>query len=139
MQSEQYGSGDATFQAAGGEAGVAKLVDTFYDIMETDPAYKRIWQLHPAKNETTRDKLARFLCGWMGGPKRYQEKYGSISIPQVHAHIDVATAEKGQWLSCMKQALAQQDYPQSLIDYLLNQLAIPAEHIRRHSETRSDD
>ena len=136
MQSEQYGESDATFHAAGGEEGIRRLVDTFYDIMAADPAYQPIWQLHPAVNETSRDKLARFLCGWMGGPKLYHEKYGSISIPGVHAHLEVATAEKEQWLGCMNQALAQQDYPQTLVDYLQAQLAVPAEHIRRHSESR---
>ncbi len=38
-----YGTGDATFRAAGGEAGIRRLVDAFYDIMERDPRYRRIW------------------------------------------------------------------------------------------------
>ena len=31
------------------------------------------------------------------------------------------------------------DYPQSLVDYLQAQLAVPAEHIRRQSENRVRD
>ena len=76
-----YGTGDATYQAAGGEAGIRALVDSFYDIMESDPAYREIHAWHPADGQLSRDKLARFLCAWTGGPRLYREKYGPISIP----------------------------------------------------------
>ena len=84
-----YGDGDASFQAAGGEAGLLRLVDDFYDLMETRPYAATIRAMHPPDLTVARDKLARFLCGWLGGPKRYQERYGSISIPGSHAHLDV--------------------------------------------------
>jgi hemoglobin len=128
-----YGQGEATFQAAGGEAGIRKLVDHFYDIMASEPMYQRIYDWHP-DDTTARDKLARFLCGWMGGPRRYQEHYGPISIPAVHQHLPVTATERDMWLGCMAQALAQQDYPQALRDYLLEQFSFPAELIRRRCE-----
>ena len=34
---QNFGEGDATFQAVGGETGIRRLVDAFYDIMETSP------------------------------------------------------------------------------------------------------
>ena len=126
----RYGYGDTTFQSAGGEEGVHRLVDSFYDIMSTNSDYRRIYDWHP-DGDVARDKLARFLCGWMGGPKRYHEKYGSISIPRVHSHLAITERERGMWLSCMGEALNQQPYPDSLKKYLLAQLAIPAEHVRR--------
>ena len=125
-----YGQGDATFRAVGGEAGVNQLVDSFYDIMGSDSRYKLIWSWHPNK-EVSRDKLARFLCGWMGGPRRYQERYGSISIPDVHKHLPIDHSAKDLWLSCMQDALVAQEFPETLVTYLLEQLAIPAEMIRR--------
>ncbi len=124
-----YGDLDATFQAAGGEAGIRALVDSFYDIMSTKPEYTRIHQWHPADNQLSRDKLARFLCGWMGGPRLYQQAYGPISIPAVHAHLPITEAERDQWLGCMDEALAQQPYPQTLVSYLLRELAVPANHV----------
>ena len=126
----QFGIGDATFQAAGGEEGIRALVDTFYDIMSSDLQYRTIRSWHPDDNRVSRDKLARFLCGWMGGPRRYTEKYGPISIPGVHAHLDVTEKERDDWLGCMAKALAKQAYPPSLIAYLLEQLAVPAEAVR---------
>jgi hemoglobin len=125
-----YGEGDATYQAAGGEVGIRKLVDAFYTIMDDAEEYQTIRGWHPADLTISKDKLARFLCGWMGGPRKYREKYGPISIPQVHAHLVVTSDERDQWLNCMKEALAQQAYPQQLRDYLITQLAVPAERIR---------
>ena len=71
MSNPPYGQLDATFQAAGGETGIRELVDRFYDLMTSNPDYKALANLHPQFDEQTRDKLARFLCGWMGGPRRY--------------------------------------------------------------------
>lgn len=133
-----YGQGDATFQAAGGERGICMLVDRFYEIMASKVDYATIRSWHPNNLSTSRDKLTRFLCGWMGGPRRYKEKYGSISIPQVHAHLAVTAAERDQWLACMAEALADQGYPQDLQDYLLAQLSVPAERIRVVCEQRSN-
>ena len=129
-----YGQEDATYQAAGGQPGVRKLVDAFYDEMSTNPDYKRIYDWHPDVN-AARDRLARFLCGWMGGPRLYQETYGPISIPGVHRHLAVTHVEKDMWLSCMRAALNRQDYPEDLQRYLLEQLGKPAEMIRKMSET----
>ncbi|MGB1580523.1 MAG: globin, partial [Nevskiales bacterium] len=82
----------------------------------------------------SRDKLARFLCGWMGGPRRYAEKYGPINIPGAHSHLGIGPAERDQWLHCMEEALAMQDYPDSLKQYLAEQLAVPAGRILAVSE-----
>jgi hemoglobin len=60
----------------------------------------------------------------------YKEKYGAISIPQVHAHLTIGSAEKSAWLLCMGKALARQDYPQEFQDYMLTQLNVPAERCR---------
>lgn len=38
----QYGVGDASYQAAGGEVGIRKLVDDFYDAMERLPEAQKI-------------------------------------------------------------------------------------------------
>ena len=125
-----YGEDDATYQAAGQRAGICALIDTFFDIMSSNPAYRRIYDMHPPDNEASRDKLALFLCGWMGGPRFFVDKYGSISIPGVHAHLAITEVERDMWLSCMCEALAVQNYPPALQTYLLEQLAFPAERIR---------
>ena len=134
MTKEQlYGRGDATFQAIGRETGVRKLVDTFYDIMSEDDKYQRIWDWHPENKPLSRDKLYYFLCGWMGGPVIYSQKFGPINIPKVHAHLSVTEYERDLWLNCMHDAMITLELSDSLIEYLLKQLSIPAERIRQTS------
>jgi hemoglobin len=129
-ETPQYGDGNATFQACGGEVGIRNLVDAFYDLMTTEEKFANLRSMHPSDLAISRDKLARFLCGWTGGPRLYTEKYGSITIPGAHAHLRVTATERDQWLTCMASALALQPYPESLVKYLLAQLWVPAERIR---------
>ncbi len=132
----KYGDGDATFRACGGEDGIRRLVEAFYGFMDTLPAAREIRALHPTDLGLSIDKLTCFLCGWTGGPKRYAETYGRIQIPKFHKHLPVGEAERDAWLSCMEHALAQQDLPEDLQSYLLEQLYVPAERIRRVVQDR---
>ncbi len=131
VTNKPYGTQDASFQAAGGATGLRRLVDEFYDRMSTDPRFSTIYAMHPEDKETSRDKLARFLCGWLGGPKLFTEKYGAIGIPRVHAHLAIATPERDQWLTCMTEAVAAQPYAEDFKKYLMEQLFVPAEAVRR--------
>jgi len=125
-----YGTEDASFQAAGGEEGIKKLVDAFYKAMDTLPEAKRIRDMHDADLTVSADKLYRFLCGWLGGPTLFREKYGPIAIPRAHAHLDIGIAERDAWLLCMKEALKDQDYADDFKEYLMVQLFRPAEFCR---------
>lgn len=126
-----YGTGDTSFQAAGGVEGIRQLVDTFFDRMGSDPRFATIYALHPEDKEISRDKLHLFLCGWLGGPKLYNEKYGAIGIPRVHAHLAIATEERDQWLTCMSESVAEQPFAADFKTYLMEQLYVPAEAVRR--------
>lgn len=125
-----YGQGDASYQAAGAEEGIRRLVDYFYDAMELLPEAAHIRDMHPKDLTESRDKLARFLCGWLGGPKRYQEKYGTIRIPKAHSHLDIGVPERDAWLRCMEEALKTQPYEAEFKVYLLEQLFVPADRSR---------
>lgn len=126
---QQYGQGDATLQAVGGWEGLQRLVEVFYRIMDEAHYAKEIRAMHPDDLESSIDKLARFLSGWMGGPRRYQEKYGSINIPQIHTPWEIYQEHAHAWLQCMADALEELEYPAPLRDYLLYQLARPAQMI----------
>ena len=136
-ESPPYGVGDASFQAAGGQAGVFKLVNDFFDRMSTDERFRTIYAMHPDDLDISRDKLARFLCGWLGGPKLYREKYGGISIPRVHEHLAIATPERDQWLTCMAETVAEQTFAPTFKKYLMEQLFVPAEAVRRRVQELS--
>lgn len=124
-----YGFSDNSFQAAGGIDGIRQLVDDFYAEMDSLLEAAVIRKMHKADLTESRDKLTLFLCGWMGGPVRYQDKYGSINIPRSHMHLPISEAERDAWLLCMEKAIAKQGYAPEFATYLLAQLRIPAERI----------
>jgi hemoglobin len=135
---ENYGYQDTSYKAAGGFEGIERLVNCFYDIMEQLPQAETIKAMHPEDLLISRDKLTRFLCGWLGGPRYYGEKYGPINIPQVHRHLDIGEQERDAWLLCMDKAIAQQPYKLSFKTYLLAQLSIPADRVRVMSQSKKN-
>ena len=124
-----FGQGTNTLSALGGEPRVHELVTHFYEIMSCREAYKPLWALHTHPRELAIAKLTAFLTGWMGGPRRYQEKFGSINIPGVHRHLPVDNQLAELWLACMDQALHATNVDEELRAYLLNQLSVPADRI----------
>ena len=125
----RFGVKDSSFQAAGGVEGIRRLVDDFYRIMDASEEASTIRRMHPAELTMSRDKLARFICGWLGGPRLYTEKYGPISLPGVHSHLNIGEAERDAWLSCMQKAIALQSYSPDFAKYLIEQLRVPAERV----------
>ncbi|CAH0991621.1 Group 2 truncated hemoglobin YjbI [Sinobacterium norvegicum] len=125
-----YGNGDTSYQAAGGFEGLQKLAAAFYCAMDVLPEARKIRAMHSSDLAESTDKLARFLSGWLGGPKLYRETYGSIAIPRAHAHLDIDEAARDAWLKCMEVALSKQPYQQSFKDYMLRELYTPAERSR---------
>lgn len=126
----QYGDGDASYQAAGQFEGLQQLAEHFYFYMDTLPEAAVIRAMHGDDLTESKDKLARFLSAWLGGPKLYSEKYGPIAIPRAHAHLPIGASERDAWLLCMEKALAGQPYADDFKMYMLRQLAIPAERCR---------
>jgi hemoglobin len=98
---------DATspFDRLGGESAVRALVDRFYDLMDLEPQYRGIRALHPTTLDGSRDKLFWFLCGWLGGPNHYIERYGHPMLRARHLPYAIGKAERDQWMACMTQAL----------------------------------
>jgi hemoglobin len=120
---------DASYRAAGKRAGISRLVDDFYRIMDELPEARTIRRMHPRDLTESRDKLARFLCGWLNGPKLFCEKYGPIRIPAAHAHLRIGEAERDAWLLCMERAIAEQGYAPDFATYLLQELGVPAQRV----------
>jgi len=78
MKSQPYGTGDTSFQAAGGVDGLRQLIDNFFDRMGSD--------------------------------------------------------ERDQWLTCMKESVEEQPFAADFKKYLMEQLYVPAEAVRRRCE-----
>ncbi|HVK75050.1 MAG TPA: group II truncated hemoglobin [Kofleriaceae bacterium] len=136
--SAPYGTGAASYEAAGGDAGIARLVDAFYDYMDSLAEARGIRAMHDADLARSREKLKVFLCAWLGGPNLYREKFGPISIPGAHARFAIDEPERDAWLACMRRAVDDQPWSAAFKRYFLNAIAVPAERVRVASRARRD-
>lgn len=81
------------------------LVDRFYDLMDLEPAYRELRQAHGSTLDDARQKLHWFLCGWLGGPQHYTERFGHPRLRMRHMPFAIGILERDQWLACMDQAM----------------------------------
>ena len=102
------------YELVGGEAAVRQLVDRFYDLMDLEPAYAGLRALHPDTLDGSRDKLHWFLCGWLGGPQLYIEKFGHPRLRARHLPYSIGIAERDQWMACMTQALREMNVDEAM-------------------------
>ena len=114
------GASDQTpYELLGGDAGVRALVDAFYDRMDLEEAFAGIRKLHHATLDGSRDKLHWFLSGWLGGPQHYVERFGHPMLRARHLPFAIASAERDQWLACMRLALDDVGAPEALVAPLM--------------------
>ena len=107
MNSEEQTSPTTAFEWLGGEARVQALVDRFYDLMDLEPAYKELRAVHGSDLADARQKLFWFLCGWLGGPNHYIERFGHPRLRARHMPFKIGLVERDQWLACMDQAMGE--------------------------------
>lgn len=93
------------YELLGGEPVIARLVDHFYELMDTVPQFKTLRDLHPESLEGSRDKLYMFLSGWFGGPDLFVEKFGHPRLRARHMPFSIGVAERDQWVACMILAM----------------------------------
>jgi hemoglobin len=118
------------YDTLGGETALRRLVDRFYDLMDAEPAYAGIRALHPADLSGSRDKLFWFLCGWMGGPNHFIERFGHPRLRARHLPFAIGTPERDQWLACMFVAMDQCEVPHDLRLQLVQSFSATADWMR---------
>jgi hemoglobin len=62
---------------------------------------------HGSTLQDARDKLFWFLCGWLGGPEHYTERFGHPRLRMRHMPFSIGALERDQWLACMDQAMQE--------------------------------
>lgn len=102
------------FEWIGGETPVRQLVDRFYDLMDLEPAYSALRAVHGNTLEDARNKLFWFLCGWLGGPDYFVERFGHPRLRMRHMPFAIGTTERDQWVACMDQAMVETGVPEEL-------------------------
>jgi hemoglobin len=136
---EEVGSNKSTFyELLGGESGgtenIRHLVETFYDIMDSDPKAAPIRAYHAKDLTQAREKLFMFLTGWTGGPQLYIERYGHPFLRRKHLPFTIGESERDQWMYCMIKAMHTLNLDENLMQKLAVQLYGVADFMRNKSE-----
>jgi hemoglobin len=96
----------------GSEAAVRRIVDAFYDLMETAPEARELRAMHAADLGPMRDRLTWFLTGWLGGPALYNERTGGgVCMTSAHRPFAIDDLARDQWMWCMRGALDAAEAP----------------------------
>lgn len=92
----------------GGEEALKRLVNRFYDLIETDPQGARIMSMHFQGHGLAhvREEQVNFLSGFLGGRKHYMEKHGHMNLRLLHDHVPITACDAEDWLALMDRALA---------------------------------
>ena len=106
------------YELIGGEGRVRELVDRFYDLMDLETQFAGLRALHPPSLDGSRDKLFWFLCGWLGGPDYYQDRFGHPRLRMRHMPFAIGIRERDQWLACMHQAMQESHLDPALVERL---------------------
>ena len=75
--------------------------------MDLEPDYAVLRSAHGSELTQARQRLFWFLCGWMGGPQHYTERFGHPRLRMRHMPFSIGLAERDQWLACMDQAMQE--------------------------------
>lgn len=89
----------------GGADTIDRLVDSFYDHMETDPEARDLRAIHAPDLTETRRVLKLYLRQWLGGPADYSAERGHPRLRARHLGFRIGVAERDAWMLCMDRAL----------------------------------
>ena len=121
---------ETPFERIGGQPAVDRLIDAFYDRMETLPEAAIIRRLHPQDLSATRGVLKKFLAQWLGGPQTYSEERGHPRLRARHLPFQIGNEERDAWLFCMRGALEETVADAEIRAWILQQLSKVADWMR---------
>lgn len=115
---EQDGAATTAYELMGGQDTVDRLVDGFYDRMETLPEAAVIRAMHSADLTAIRVLLKKYLGEWLGGPRRYTSERGHPMLRARHLPFPIGNAERDAWLTCMNGALDETVSPVEVREHI---------------------
>lgn len=106
------------FDQIGGAAPVAAMVNAFYDLMETDPAYARLRAIHAPDLTPMRASLAGFITGWLGGPRDWFAARPGVCMMSMHRAMPIDAELGRQWVDAMSRAMDQAEIAPDMAEAL---------------------
>jgi len=93
------------FDRIGGQPTIDRLVDHFYDAMDSRGDARELRAIHAADLGEIRRVLKAYLGEWLGGPRAYSSERGHPRLRARHLPFSIGIAERDAWLACMREAL----------------------------------
>jgi hemoglobin len=129
-EERQTVTGPTPYELVGGEAGVRRLVERFYDVMDQAPEAAGIRAMHAADLEPMRQRLFEYLSGWLGGPPLYFQRPDAACIRSAHAKFPIGPDARDEWMFCMRRAIEDTDMEPAIRAPLERALANVADMLR---------
>jgi hemoglobin len=119
------------YDLVGGEQGVLKLVQVFYDLVQAHPEGHQLHLLHLRGNGIAHSRVEQFnfLSGFLGGPKLYIEKHGHSNVRTMHEHVEINQQAKDAWLKCMDMAIDEVGLDTQTKNQLMSNFTVIAERL----------
>ena len=95
------------YECLGGYPVVRRMVDRFYDLMDSDPDYSDLRALHAPDLAPMRDSLTGFLSAWLGGPRDWFEANPGKCMMSAHRNVAVTQKTAGQWADAMERSVGE--------------------------------
>ncbi|HEY2401756.1 MAG TPA: group II truncated hemoglobin [Steroidobacteraceae bacterium] len=110
------------FEQIGGQPAVDRIIDLFYDRMDSLPEAGIIRVMHPEDLGATRAVLKRYLAEWLGGPQAYSQERGHPRLRARHLPFSIGDAERDAWMSCMRGAVEEVIADVAIREWILEKL-----------------
>ena len=104
-ESDRQSKPQLPFDRIGGREPIARMINRFYDLMESEPDFAELRAMHAPDLAPMRESLTDFLMAWMGGPRDWFEKRPGACIMSAHRALEgMNFAVATQWVLAMQQA-----------------------------------
>jgi hemoglobin len=130
MTPDEKPAAETPYTWIGGEERVRALTERFYDLMDLEPGYATLRAVHGSSLDNARQRLFWFLCGWLGGPQHYTDRFGHPRLRARHMPFAIGVTERDQWLACMNQAMQEAGVDEALRTRLLQSFFQTADWMR---------
>ena len=94
------------YEIVGGAETVRRIVDRFYDLMDSEHRFAELRALHAPDLAPMRESLAGFLNAWLGGPRDWFARNPGKCVMSLHAAVAVSALTARQWSDAMRLAIA---------------------------------
>ena len=118
------------FERIGGQPTVDRIIDTFYDNMDTLPQAAIIRALHPEDLNPTRAILKKYLAEWLGGPPAYTQERGHPRLRARHLPFSIGDEERDAWMFCMRRTMEDVVTDEIAREWILQKLSGLADWMR---------